>query len=383
VDSPPAAEQGPAEPPAGKQTAPPPAGEAEGSAVESQLEAQGDEEAVENLRVLREKLRQESASGEETEAESDRDGEGGEEGRRSDRDRDRDRDGRRERRPDDEIVLDLGGRFIIKFGGQIVIRQDDGYESDRFLHRARDVDVEHFRGGYTRTTVTRADGTQIITVRDRYGDIITRTRIDRRGRQVILIDNRTFYRDGRPAYVRFEDELPPLRIGIPREEYIVETSRADPDAIRAALMAPPVEAVERAYAIEEIRTSERLRDKVRRIDLNTITFDFGSAAITPSQFEALAAVGQAIEDILAQSPDEIFLIEGHTDAVGSDTDNLVLSDRRAEAIAVALSSNFEIAPENLVTQGYGEQYLKIATAEAERENRRVTIRRITELAEAR
>jgi len=145
-------------------------------------------------------------------------------------------------------------------------------------------------------------------------------------------------------------------------------------------MAPPVEAVERPYAIEEIRTSERLRDKVRRVDLNTITFDFGSAAISPSQFEALAAVGQAIEGILAQSPDEIFLIEGHTDAVGSDTDNLVLSDRRAEAIAVALSSNFEIQPENLVTQGYGEQYLKVPTEEEERENRRVTVRRITELA---
>jgi outer membrane protein OmpA-like peptidoglycan-associated protein len=69
--------------------------------------------------------------------------------------------------------------------------------------------------------------------------------------------------------------------------------------------------------------------------------------------------------------------------VGSDTDNLVLSDRRAESIAVALSTNFEIPPENLVTQGYGEQYLKIATAEAERENRRVTLRRITQLAQGR
>ena len=40
---------------------------------------------------------------------------------------------------------------------------------------------------------------------------------------------------------------------------------------------------------------------------------------------------------------------------------------------------FAIPPENLVTQGYGERYLKIRTEERERENRRVAIRRITPL----
>ncbi len=34
---------------------------------------------------------------------------------------------------------------------------------------------------------------------------------------------------------------------------------------------------------------------------------------------------------------------------------------------------------NWTTQGYGEQYLKVATPEAERLNRRVTRRRITPL----
>ena len=230
--------------------------------------------------------------------------------------------------------------------------------------------------------MSRGDSSQIITVRDRYGEIMTRTRVDPRGRQVILIDNREFYREGRrPTYTRFEDELPPLRIGIPQDRYIVETSTADRDQIYAALMAPPVEAIERPYALDEIRTSERLRDKMPRVDLNTITFDFGSAAISPSQFDALTAVGQAMEQAITQSPDQIFLIEGHTDAVGSDNDNLVLSDRRAEAIAVALSSTFNVPPENLVTQGYGEQYLKVPTEAAEQQNRRVTVRNITELAQ--
>lgn len=100
------------------------------------------------------------------------------------------------------------------------------------------------------------------------------------------------------------------------------------------------------------------------------------------QLDALDSVGLALEEVLANNPDEVFLIEGHTDAVGSDQANLLLSDRRAEAVAVALSEDFAIPPENLVTQGYGEQQLKVVTPNAERENRRVAIRRITPLLRA-
>lgn len=40
---------------------------------------------------------------------------------------------------------------------------------------------------------------------------------------------------------------------------------------------------------------------------------------------------------------------------------------------------YDIPLENLVVPGYGEAYLKINTQEAERQNRRVTIRNITPL----
>jgi OOP family OmpA-OmpF porin len=73
------------------------------------------------------------------------------------------------------------------------------------------------------------------------------------------------------------------------------------------------------------------------------------------------------------------LIEGHTDAVGNDVDNLSLSDRRAESVAVILTSVYQVPPENLVTQGYGPQFLKIPTDGPSRENRRVAARRITPL----
>lgn len=75
------------------------------------------------------------------------------------------------------------------------------------------------------------------------------------------------------------------------------------------------------------------------------------------------------------------LIEGHTDAVGSAASNLALSDRRAESVALALTEYFDVPPENLVVQGYGESDLVVDTESASRENRRATARIITPLME--
>ena len=140
-----------------------------------------------------------------------------------------------------------------------------------------------------------------------------------------------------------------------------------------------MEPVERVYSVDEVKYSARIRDKVRRIDLDTITFETGSAEIDRDQAQTLREVAKAIGDILERDPGETFLIEGHTDAVGSDESNLVLSDERAESVANVLTELFNIPAENLTTQGYGERYLKIDTEGEERENRRVTIRRITPL----
>ncbi|MGK4302110.1 OmpA family protein, partial [Klebsiella pneumoniae] len=78
-------------------------------------------------------------------------------------------------------------------------------------------------------------------------------------------------------------------------------------------------------------------------------------------------IGVALDqEHLARVAREGFLIGGHTDAVGSDVDNLSLSDRRAEAVAELLTSQFQVPAENLTSQGYGEQYLKVPTQEPER-----------------
>jgi outer membrane protein OmpA-like peptidoglycan-associated protein len=86
-----------------------------------------------------------------------------------------------------------------------------------------------------------------------------------------------------------------------------------------------------------------------------------------------------MRQVLANIPEAVFMIEGHTDAVGADVDNLSLSDRRAESVAVVLTEQFQIPPENLVTQGYGEQFLKVPVDGPQRENRRVAVRNISRL----
>jgi hypothetical protein len=48
-------------------------------------------------------------------------------------------------------------------------------------------------------------------------------------------------------------------------------------------------------------------------------------------------------------------------------------------VAEILTSNFNVPPETLVTQGYGEQHLRVQTQGPSRENRRVQVRNITGL----
>ena len=132
---------------------------------------------------------------------------------------------------------------------------------------------------------------------------------------------------------------------------------------------------------DHINAAVALRDTVRRVDLDTINFATGSAYVTESQVLLLGDVAGAMLDVIDWDPSAIFLIEGHTDAVGSELYNLDLSDRRAESVARILTDYYDVPPENLVMQGYGEQYLKVATSGPSWENRRATIRNISPLLE--
>jgi outer membrane protein OmpA-like peptidoglycan-associated protein len=282
------------------------------------------------------------------------------------------RGARREVREGDRVTIEEPGRVIIREDGRTIIRHS---EVDRFRWQARDVRVER-RGADTVTVFERPDGSRIYTVADESGRLLRRYRRTPDGREIIIIDNRY---SGPPRVGGYFIDLPPPIIRIPRERYIVDAQYARPDDIYGALWAAPVEHIERPYTLDEIRYSPRLLERMPRVDLDTVTFDTGSWEVTPDQVERLSVIADGINRAIAANPSEVFLVEGHTDAVGSDVDNLSLSDRRAESVALVLSQQFGMPAENLTTQGYGEQYLKVPTQGPERANRRVTVRRITPL----
>ncbi len=272
-----------------------------------------------------------------------------------------------------QTVIVEQNRTIIREGGHDIIRHD---EADRFRFNAREVNVER-RGNNTVTVVVRPDGARIFTEVDDSGRLLRRVRRDAAGREVILIDNN--FEPRGPGYAGFFVELPPPVIRVPRELYIREAARATAEDIYLTLMAPPVDRIERHYALDEIRYSEPLRARMPRVDIDTVNFESGSWEITPDQSERLAFVAQGIMRAIQRNPREVFLVEGYTDATGNDVDNLSLSDRRAESVAVMLTNQFGVPAENLTTQGYGKQFLKIPTDGPERANRRVAVRRITPL----
>lgn len=274
------------------------------------------------------------------------------------------------------VIEEPGNRRIIREGDRTVIIHD---ETDRFRRAYEGADVRTERRGTEEVTIVRRpNGVEIVSVSDEYGNLVRRIRREPNRSEVVLIENGA--RTGpRRTIVEETIDLPPPVVRIPREKYVVEVDRASQEDLNEAFTAPPVERIERAYTLEEVRRSTSLRERVRRVDVDTVTFEFGSWTLAPNQIGALAGVATAIKRAIERNPNEVFLIEGHTDAVGNDVDNLTLSDRRAETVAAILSERFQVPAENLTTQGYGEQYLKISTQVAERENRRVAVRRITPL----
>jgi outer membrane protein OmpA-like peptidoglycan-associated protein len=264
-------------------------------------------------------------------------------------------------------------RIIIRDpGGQAYVRGNDLY---RFRYGARDIRTDTI-GGDTRTVVIRPDGSEIITVVGPDGRLLRRIRRDPAGREIIIIDNS--YRDPRSVGGFYVDAPPPV-VNIPYDRYIVDAQEASPDVIYQTMVAPPVQRIDRRYTLDEIRYSPNVRMQMPSIDVNTINFETGSWTIPPDQAEKLQAIADGLNRAIQANPRVVFLIEGHTDAVGNEVDNLSLSDRRAQSAAELLTQQFSVPSENLTSQGYGEQYLKEQTQGPSLINRRVTIRNITPL----
>jgi outer membrane protein OmpA-like peptidoglycan-associated protein len=113
-----------------------------------------------------------------------------------------------------------------------------------------------------------------------------------------------------------------------------------------------------------------LAEQRPNIDLE-INFDYNSANISAKALKAVDALGKALSN-----PDlkgSTFVVAGHTDAVGGESYNQDLSERRADAIKRYLVDRFGIAGTDLVTVGYGKSKLKDPSAPSAGVNRRVQV----------
>ena len=109
------------------------------------------------------------------------------------------------------------------------------------------------------------------------------------------------------------------------------------------------------------------------IVLEGITFATGKSNITP---ESAIVLRGAIKT-LTTYPDIIVEISGHTDNVGSNSSNQVLSQKRADSVRFWLI-NQGANPDRIIAKGYGEDYPRVPndSREHKRMNRRIEFKRI-------
>lgn len=104
-----------------------------------------------------------------------------------------------------------------------------------------------------------------------------------------------------------------------------------------------------------------------------IYFDVNSDVIKPNSYTILREIAAAIKELNGKVS-----ITGHTDSDGSETDNLVLSQKRAASVKRALVNEFGLNPDMLITDGKGESepLNNNATPAEKAQNRRVVFEKV-------
>ena len=115
---------------------------------------------------------------------------------------------------------------------------------------------------------------------------------------------------------------------------------------------------------------ERVGEGIKITFDSGILFDTNAAtlrAASVSEIDKMAAV-------LLKYPDTNVLVEGHTDASGSDAINQPLSERRAQAVAAEAIAK-GVSSSRITTQGYGstQPVADNSTAAGKAANRRVEV----------
>jgi outer membrane protein OmpA-like peptidoglycan-associated protein len=147
-----------------------------------------------------------------------------------------------------------------------------------------------------------------------------------------------------------------------------QVARADANAARATAAS----ATGRVNALEqELRDLQGKQTKRGMVVvLQDVLFDVGKSDLKPGAKSRLEKLGS----VLQNHPERKLLIEGYTDATGSDDLNQALSDKRAQSVKEALVA-LGIAADRIDAKGYGEAKPVASNdnAAGRQQNRRVEV----------
>jgi len=102
-----------------------------------------------------------------------------------------------------------------------------------------------------------------------------------------------------------------------------------------------------------------------------VVFDPDTSIVRPASYQTIGSIADALYDPKLQP--YRFLIVDHVESGGRRDHNLILSQRRAEAIRDALVSTFKVSPKRLQVLGLGEEQLQDANRPASPANARAQI----------
>lgn len=106
-----------------------------------------------------------------------------------------------------------------------------------------------------------------------------------------------------------------------------------------------------------------------RMSTNAIQFESGSDALLQRSYKTIREIAKVLEN----NPGVRIKIIGHTDSDGSESSNLELSKKRANAVMNSLVNQYGIATDRIVTDGKGESNPVASnnTSAGKSQNRRV------------
>jgi outer membrane protein OmpA-like peptidoglycan-associated protein len=143
-------------------------------------------------------------------------------------------------------------------------------------------------------------------------------------------------------------------LGGQRDQMLRQAAEAQADQLRRQLASLQAQPTERGIVLT----------------VGDVLFDVGQATLKPGAVNEIVRLAQ----FLQENPERRVSIEGHTDSTGSLNTNLVLSQRRAEAVADTLVAA-GVPRQRIVASGLGPDFpvASNATAVGRQQNRRVEV----------